>query len=118
MRALLVILLLSAASPAAAETDAVANGRAHYNRMGCWQCHGYEGQGGAGPRVGPDPLPLTPFKNYVRAPTGSMPPYSERVLTDEELAHIHAYLQAQPPANPATRQIGRDLYPSSSRARR
>lgn len=115
MRPLIAVLFLMASTgAAAAQTGDAQRGRETYNQMGCWQCHGYEGQGGgAGPRVGPDALPWTPFSNYVRSPRGSMPPYSERVLTDEHLADIHAYLRGLPPPNPTTRQLGRDLQSSS-----
>jgi mono/diheme cytochrome c family protein len=36
---------------------------------------------------------------YLRNPTGQMPPYTERVVTDEELADIYAFLLeiGQPP---------------------
>ena len=49
---------------------------------GCYQCHGYEGQGSSvtGPRLGPRPLPLAMFSWYVRRPTGIMPPYTGQGL--------------------------------------
>src|SRR5690242_17679918 len=36
------------------------NGRKLFVKYGCYECHGYEGQGSiaTAPRVGPDPLPL------------------------------------------------------------
>ena len=79
----------------------VAAGARLYRQTGCYQCHANEGQGGAqGPRVGPDPLTLARFTWYVRNPSGSMPPYTELVMSDQDLADIHAFLQArpQPPA--------------------
>ncbi|MES1253982.1 MAG: cytochrome c [Acidobacteriota bacterium] len=67
-------------------------------KYGCAQCHGREGQGApiAGPRIGPAPLPLASFVKYVRAPTGQMPPYTEKVLSDKELADIRAFLTSRP----------------------
>lgn len=76
--------------------SAIERGRERYLATGCWQCHGYEGQGGAGPRIGPDPLPLPAFTAYVRAPAGDMPPYRAKVLLDADLAAIHAYLATRP----------------------
>lgn len=76
-------------------------GRALFTRKGCYQCHANEAQGGpAGPRLGPGPLPFTAFRAYVRRPAGEMPPYTTKVLTDRELADIHAFLRSlpQPPA--------------------
>jgi mono/diheme cytochrome c family protein len=68
-----------------------------YRKTGCYQCHANEGQGGlAGPRVGPDPIPFARFTRYVRQPTGDMPPYTEKVLSNQDLADIYAFLQARP----------------------
>ena len=73
-------------------------GRETYTKKGCYACHGREGQGSptTGPRLGPNPMPLATFTRYVRAPRGNMPPYSDKVVTDAELADMHAFLQARP----------------------
>ena len=57
-------------------------------------------RGQAGPRLGPDPIPFARFSQYVRNPTGDMPPYTEKVLSNPELADIYAFVQtrARPPA--------------------
>jgi ubiquinol-cytochrome c reductase cytochrome c subunit len=77
--------------------NAVA-GRKVYVRTGCHSCHGNEGQGSqpTGPRLGPNPTPFAAFSRYVRAPRANMPPYSEKVLSDQELADIYAFLRALP----------------------
>ena len=68
-----------------------------YRKVGCFQCHVNEAQGGAnGPRLGPDPIPFARFAQYVRTPTGDMPPYTEKVLSTQDLADIYAFLQARP----------------------
>ncbi len=73
-------------------------GHETYVRVGCWQCHGYGGQGaGTGPRLGPDPLPMEVIRDKIRVPGDRMPPYREAVLSDEEIADIHAYLETLPP---------------------
>jgi ubiquinol-cytochrome c reductase cytochrome c subunit len=85
-----------APAPPAAAGNADA-GRKVYVSYGCWQCHGYEGQGGAaGPRLAPRPLPFAGFARYVRRPTNQMPPYTEKVVPDADLTHIYAFLQTRP----------------------
>jgi ubiquinol-cytochrome c reductase cytochrome c subunit len=75
--------------------DAV-KGKAAYLKNGCWQCHGTEGQGSlitsAGKVLAPDPLPYDAFAAFVRSTSRAMPPYSETMLPDADLADIHAYL--------------------------
>ena len=76
-------------------------GATMYRKVGCYQCHVNEAQGGAnGPRIGPDPIPFARFVQYIRKPSGEMPPYTEKVLSAQDLADIYAFLQARqrPPA--------------------
>src|SRR5438309_8733382 len=81
-------------------------GQALLMKIGCYRCHGNEGQGGAaGPRIGR--TPMLPFRNYVayvRAPRGEMPPYTAKVVAEKDLADIYAYL-ASLPAPPAVESI-------------
>jgi ubiquinol-cytochrome c reductase cytochrome c subunit len=75
-------------------------GKAAFVQHGCWQCHGFSGQGSimtsAGKALAPDPLPFETFAAFVRSTNRAMPPYSEAVLSNEDLADIHAYLQSIP----------------------
>jgi len=80
----------------AAPAGNVENGKKLFNSVGCWMCHGYSGQGGTGARIAPDPISLTAFIQYIRAPKGQMPPYTAKVLKDSDLADIHAYLKTIP----------------------
>ena len=76
-----------------------ANGRKLFVNFGCYQCHGYEAQGGsAGPRLAPRPIAYAQFMKYVRHPTNEMPPFTEKTVKDAELTDIYAFLRAQPPA--------------------
>ena len=88
-----------------ANSEQVAKGRLLFVKYGCYECHGLEAQGGgsAGPRIGPDPIPLAALIGYVRAPAREMPPYSEKVISDKELTDIHEFLKSlpHPPAVPS-----------------
>lgn len=75
-----------------------AKGKEAFDRVGCYQCHGRQGQGGReGPRIA-DPVPLAwpAFQAWVRTTSGDMPPYTAKVLPDQELADIYAHLQSIP----------------------
>jgi ubiquinol-cytochrome c reductase cytochrome c subunit len=71
-------------------------------KLGCYTCHGYEGQGGgAGAKLAPNPIATVALIAYVRHPAGTMPPFTKKVVSDEDLIDIHAYLAsiaAPPPA--------------------
>ena len=36
------------------------------------------------------------FSRYVRQPTGQMPPYTAKVVSDADLANIYAFVQSRP----------------------
>jgi len=75
------------------------NGKLLFTKHGCYQCHGYLGQGGgAGAKLAPRPLPLAGLMAYVRKPSGVMPPVTAKVVSDQDLADIHAFLSSIPPA--------------------
>jgi mono/diheme cytochrome c family protein len=86
---------------AAADDPSVARGKTLFTRVGCYECHGYAGQGGAaGPRIAAR-LPYPAFAAYVRHPAREMPPYTAKVLSEADLAAIYAYVSALP-APPST----------------
>jgi mono/diheme cytochrome c family protein len=104
-RALLMIALcagmLALPLPAAAQSVPAGNadaGRQLLVRKGCFQCHGREGQGSptTGPRLGPNPLALAAFVRAVRSPRAQMPPYTEKLVSDAELADMRAFLDSRP----------------------
>lgn len=103
------IILLSQLAPVSAQQKTLdfngeindaghATGYRDYVENGCWQCHGFQGQGMAGPTLAPGPLPYEAFAVLVRKPAGVMPAYSPNVLPDDQLKRIHAYLQSIAPA--------------------
>lgn len=82
----------------AAPAGSAEDGRKLFIADGCYQCHGYEAQGSSatGPRLGPKPIAFATFTRYVRAPSGQMPPYTAKVVSDADLANIYAFLQSRP----------------------
>lgn len=107
---LLVCLVALTAAPAlaapapSADALAVTRGKATYEQVGCYECHGHAGQGGiaTGPALAPNPHPLAYYQIYVRAPAAQMPPYTSAILSDAQLADIHAYLRSIPVGKPAS----------------
>jgi mono/diheme cytochrome c family protein len=94
-----IALLCSAfVAVAVAQPDGdAANGKILFTRIGCYQCHGYAGQGGrAGARLVPTPFKAQDLIRYVRRPPGEMPAYTEKVASDRELTDIYAYLKSLP----------------------
>ena len=78
------------------------NGERLYVENGCFQCHGYGGQGGlAGARLAQTKLTLAAFTAFVRnPPSGGMPPYRAKVMSDQELADVYAHIQTFPAPPP------------------
>jgi ubiquinol-cytochrome c reductase cytochrome c subunit len=94
LAALAAGLMISHGGAIAASAE---KGKAAFIRHGCWQCHGFQGQGAtSGAKLAPDPIPLEAFTAFVRTTDRAMPPYTEAVLSNEDLADIHAYLQSIP----------------------
>lgn len=91
---------------ASTPASSIENGKSLYAKDGCYECHGRAAQGAlsSGPRVGPNPPALGFFVAYIRHPSGQMPPYTEKVISDAELNDIHEYLKSLPPA-PALQSI-------------
>ena len=74
----------------------VSSGKALYDTFQCWQCHGYEGQGGrSGPRLVPSSYPYVVFNQVVRY-TNLMPAYSPNELSDAQLKKIYEFVQSLP----------------------
>jgi mono/diheme cytochrome c family protein len=90
--------------PTPAKSGDIENGKKLYVKVGCAACHGLEGQGAptSGPRIGPNPLPLAAFVRYVRMPRNQMPPYTAKVMSDEDLGDVWAFLAARPKPSPVT----------------
>ena len=99
MKRAALLLAVLGASQAALAAGSAEKGKTAYVQHGCWQCHGFAGQGGVtGPKLAPDPMPLEALSAFVRNTRGAMPPYPRAILSDSYLADIHAYLQSLPKA--------------------
>ena len=103
--------LLGLAAPALAQQAAapagnVANGKKLFDTIGCYQCHGYAGQGAlqTGPRISRTALPFDAFLHQLRQPINQMAPYEAAVLPDSGAADIYAFLK-QIPAPPDPKDV-------------
>jgi ubiquinol-cytochrome c reductase cytochrome c subunit len=102
--------LAAGASMLSAQTTAPAGDVKHGYQLfmanGCYECHNTLGQGSGsrnpgvnpGPNLAPAPIPYDAFVKQVRTPRQSMPPYDSKLLSNQDLADIYAYLASQPPA--------------------
>jgi mono/diheme cytochrome c family protein len=79
------------------------HGKTAFMEHGCWQCHGTMGQGSiatsGGKVIAHTALPEESFEAFVRGTNGAMPPFSEKILSNNDLADIYAYLQSVPKPN-------------------
>ena len=96
------------ASPALAQQGDAKNGEKHFKSDGCYQCHGYAGQGASmtGPRISRTALTFDQFLNQLRHPANAMAPYEEPIMPTATAADIYAYLKAMPePPDPKSLQL-------------
>jgi mono/diheme cytochrome c family protein len=82
-------------------------GKQLYDADGCFECHGYVGQGSrmSGPRVAPMDMPYEFFVHRIRFPSNEMPPYAVAALPDADLADIYAFLRSIPRPQQAAKDI-------------
>lgn len=106
-----VYAFLQTLKPAATRESSTPANRKNGERLfvsyGCYECHGFQGQGSTstgGSRLGPPQIPLSAFVSYVREPTGQMPPYTAKAASNEDLAEIYDFLKSLP-APPALKTI-------------
>jgi len=80
----------------------VEKGKRVFVTDGCYECHGYAAQGGRdGARLAQTTMPLPAFVRYVRRPAGAMPAFTQKVLSDQDLSDIYAFLKSLPAAKPS-----------------
>ena len=97
--AALAVGLVLGSGPALA-AGSPEKGKANFTKYGCYQCHGFLGQGSVATSNGKviynTALPLEAFMSFVRTTNRAMPPYSEKVLPNQDLEDIYAYLESLP----------------------
>lgn len=97
----LSLLTLAVMLPAFSFAQNAENGKRVFVRDGCYECHGYNGQGTiAGARLAPPVLDAQGMIRYVRRPAGAMPAFTDKVLSDQEVNDIYAYLKTMPAPKP------------------
>ena len=108
--AFITVTVAAGANMLSAQTTAPAGDAKHgqqiFQSLGCYECHNTLGQGtgsrapgsGPGPNLAPAPIPYAAFVRQVRTPRLSMPPYDAKLVSDQDLADIYAFLAAQPAA--------------------
>jgi mono/diheme cytochrome c family protein len=72
-------------------------GKQLYLDYSCYACHGFNAQTGNGARLLPSRLNQQQFTLYIRSPR-QMPPYTQKLLSDAQVADIYAYVQSLPKA--------------------
>lgn len=80
------------AGPMRLEDPQLAAGREVFTTK-CHQCHP-GGEGGLGPAINNKPLPGSLIRLQVRKGLGTMPAFSEEVISDQDLDSLIAYLRA------------------------
>jgi len=77
-----------------------ANGARIYVAVGCFTCHGRAGQGGAfnytTPALAKIQWPVEALRAFLRVGVNDMPAYAKEVLSDQQVADIHAFLRSLP----------------------
>jgi mono/diheme cytochrome c family protein len=109
--AVLSLVLFGSLAVAAQEVaPSSERGQQTFMRVGCYQCHGTDGQGIHAGRAW-TPKVMTRF---IRTSPGWMPPYPEEVLSDNEIADIVAFLKTVPPPPSADSiDVLKDLKPTN-----
>lgn len=106
--ALLLLLLISWAAVANAQTPSAANDRGDsisgaaphsnelYSTSSCMGCHGVTAMGGLGPPIAGTKLTLEEFSKIVREGKSMMPATTSAQMSDAEVEEVYRELQAMP----------------------
>jgi mono/diheme cytochrome c family protein len=97
-----VTVSVSAAPQSPTQAAPIGNaetGKRLYEKQTCFFCHGTAGQGGNdGARIAVVARNLQSFTRYVRQPSGRMPAFTDKILSDQDVADIFAYVRSLPQA--------------------
>ena len=96
--------IVAAQAPAAPPSGSVENGKRVFMKQTCYYCHGTVGQGAGntGARLTPPARNAAGFIRYIRRPAGTMPAFTEKVVSDQDLTDVYAYLRSIPAAKSAS----------------
>jgi mono/diheme cytochrome c family protein len=94
-RLLLLISIAAALASAQSPAGDAKHGKELFLSYACYSCHSFDGHGGAGARLVPMPLNQAGFIGFVRN-AGRMPSYGPKVISDEKLVDIYAYIKTLP----------------------
>jgi len=96
----LLLVGFTFASGAQEPSGDAANGARIYVAVGCFTCHGRSGQGGAfnytTPALAKIQWPVEALRAFLRVGVNDMPAYAKEVLSDQQVADIHAFLRSLP----------------------
>lgn len=101
---LCTILLLGFFGSLTTAADEVASsserGQQTFMRVGCYLCHGTNGQSNyyAARTLTPNTLSPEAIGQFIRSNSGLMPVYPKEVLSDNEIIDIVAFLKTIPPS--------------------
>jgi mono/diheme cytochrome c family protein len=99
------LLFLLVAFGLGCRAEDLENGKRLYLRNGCYECHGYAGNGSSQgrTRLAQTALSAAAFINFVRNPSpGDMPPYRANTMSDKELTDVYDYIKTFPASRPAS----------------
>jgi len=65
---------------------------------------GQGGERGAGPKIYPNPFPYAAWVMQIRKPRQVMPPYTDKHVSDQDLADMYHYLFSTKPS-PAAKDV-------------
>jgi mono/diheme cytochrome c family protein len=84
----------------------IERGKRHFTADGCYQCHGATADGAAatGPKLSRTALPYDAFVMQLRRPSAEMPPYEAKLLPEQAVADIYAFVKSLP-ASPEAKNI-------------
>ncbi len=104
IQTLLAAAALASSLALAQNAGNAEKGKQLYMKNGCYECHGTVGQGAGNnptaPNLAPKPKALAFITAYIRKPSGNMPPYTSKVMSNSDVADVWAYLASIPEPPP------------------
>jgi len=102
-----VLFTGTAAAQDKAPPGSPERGKKLYIELSCHSCHGTHGQGGgrgSEPKISKPLLPAAAFLGLLRRPPRDMPAYTQKWVSDQDVADMYAYMTSLKPS-PAAKDI-------------